>query len=251
MKRLIAFTLAIIICMGILSGCTLKKRLDAYGLYAKAAKDIKDSGGVEAECSLTMDMSILSVTVDMYVKMAGSDYYLKLSMPFLEEEMEMVCVDGYLYTDNGSTKVRTPAPSNDGKSDGILLMPEIAKEIFADVEVVEADDGSKSITSEIDQEVFNKLMAVFSDETGTDPLSEGMSLKNATLTMNFDKNDTVTGMKVSAEAGTSQQGIDFNFPLEVEYKFINLGEKPEISAPEDADDYVTMDSPADSDSSPA
>lgn len=226
MKRTLSLLLTAVI---LFSGCGLKKQLTAFGLYSKAASDISKAGGMEAECDITIDLGILASSLSMNLKQNGDNSEVVVYMAG-EEVSRSTTYDGVTYLSSNGTKTKSAAePSSSGT--GSSAIPKLAEELFDGVEIVNTDTG-KSLTVSIDSDTFSSLMESFS---GASP---DLSFDDAVLTMNFDENDSITGMELSANATMAISEISMDAVVTADYKFINLGKAPEISPPEDADKYI-------------
>ena len=225
MKRIIAIILAAAVAF---CGCGLKKQLTAFGLYSKSVSDIAKAGGMEAECDIKIDLGVISTEFTVHLKQNGENSETVMYMGG-EQVSRTVVFDGVSYVSSGGEKVKSPAePLSENVSSAV---PKLAEELFDGVEISETAEGS-SVTVDIDSEIFADMLG---EINGASP---ALDFDNAVLTMNYDKDDMITGMDLSADVEMSFSGVSMSAKMTADYDFINLGEAPEISPPDDANEYI-------------
>lgn len=234
MKRIIAVILVFTLALGTLSGCALKKQLTAFGLYSKAVNTIREAGGVEAECVAVMDLSLLSVEIDMNIKQNGENSEITVAMGG-EQVSKTTTVGGTVYVDAAGTKTRYPKPDAVGSGNEMSAIPKLAEDLFTDIEIVEDEDGGRALTVAIGSDVLASLF------DAADGAFDGASFENAALTMYFDPDDNIKSMHLDGDAVMEVMGFSMTVNMLVDYTFINLGTAPEINSPEDAEDYILID----------
>lgn len=234
MKRIIAVILAITLALGTLSGCALKKKLTAFGLYTKAVNTIREAGGVEADCVAVMDLSLLSVEIDMNIKQNGEDGEITVAMGG-EQVSKTTTVGGMVYVDAAGTKTRYPKPAFEGSGNEMSAIPKLAENLFTDIEIVEDENGGKALTVSIGSDVLASLF------DAADDAFEGLSFENAALTMYFDPDDNIESMHLDGDAVMEVMGFQMTVNMVVDYTFKNLGTAPEINVPENAEEYILVD----------
>lgn len=236
MKRIIAVILVITLALTALSGCALKKKLTAFGLYSKAVSTIRDAGGMEADCAMVMDLSLLSVEMNMNIKMNGDDSEITLSMGG-EQLTKTTTVGDTVYIEASGIKTCMPKEeSSHLTKDEISALPKLTEDMFNDIEIVEDENGGKALTVSIGGDTLSSVFESFSSEA-----LEGISFNDAEVTMYFNSDDEIESMHVDSNAEMSSMGLSMKMNIVIDYTFINLGTAPEINVPEDADEYVFVD----------
>lgn len=238
MKRIITIILTLSLVLGAFSGCALKKQLTAFGLYSKAVNTIRDAGGVEVECTAVMDITLLSVEMDMNIKQNGKNSEVTVSMGG-EQISKTAIVDGMVYVEANGMKICYPQPSEDkpGSAD-ISALPKLAEDLFNDVEIVEDENGGKALTVSVSGDTLASVLGSAAEAL------EGLQFDDAELTMYFNADDDIESMHMTGSAQMSAIGISMNVGMEIDYRFINLGTAPEITPPDDADEYTFDESMA-------
>lgn len=231
-KRLICAALIIAIMLG---GCGLGSKLTAFGLYSKAVSDIKKAGGLEAECVITADLGIASMETTMHMKQSG-DVSETVMYVGGEEVSRALTYEGYVYTltaDGSKTKEKV----DESKIEAVDGIPKLAEELFDGVEVIETETG-KAVTVSVGGDVLGDLMG------SADEMSS-IEFSDAVLTMNFNEDNEIQNMLMTADISVALPiagaEMSLDAKMTADYRFINLGEKPEIEVPGDLGEYVTAE----------
>lgn len=232
-KKILVLATALVLCLSLVS-CGLGNKLTAFGLYAKAAKNFAEAGGFEADATITMDMQIIKVSMDMNIKQNGKNSAIVVSMNG-EPISTAVTVDGVMYTDTAGYKVKSTPPVVDDEEKNNII-PDLAEALFENVEI-EEDGENKKITLNVDDEAIADLMKL----SGSADLLESASFKDAVMTMTFDKDDRLSEMYFAGTAEVSESGVTVSMGFEMTEKFKNVGSAPEVNIPEDADEYISTD----------
>lgn len=249
MKRIIAVIVSVTVLALSLSSCALFDAVTAYGLYSKAMKTIEEAGGYEADCTMVMGIELLGETLEiessMNMKQNGDDSAVVTDSYGIVTET--VLVDGVVYVNLSGVKTKYTVPEHDVNADGdesdvssdigIAELPDLAKEVFENIDVITNEDGTKAITLALDAESAKSLLGSMED---IEDLGEGeeIAFENIVLTMCFTEKNVLDTMSFSADIVASVMGITLDSSITAEYKFINFGTAPEISAPSDADSYI-------------
>lgn len=242
MKRIIAVILALTLVIGMFSGCALKKKLTAFGLYTKAVNTIREAGGVEADCAVVMDLSLLSVEIDMHIKQNGDDSEITVLMGG-EQVSKTTTVGNMVYSDTAGIKICYPKldledilnrddDDSEEDSESFSAIPKLAEDLFSNIEIIEAEDGSKALTIQIGADTISTLLGSVVDAI------DAVSFENAELTMFFNADDEITSMHLDGDAKMNISGFAMTVNMTVDYTFINLGIAPTVTVPEDAEDYL-------------
>ena len=238
-SRIFAVAAAVVIAAASLSGCSLGKKLTAFGLYSRAASKIANAGGFETDCDITFgmrDLEIASVTMKMNLKQNGSDSQYTLMQNGSPVSTTTV-IDRELYTDTAGVKLKYTLPEDAVSKNvsEISALPKLAEEVFDSVDVIEDESGGKSVTVNITGETAGQLLG---DLTGSG--FESLSFESADVTMNFNGENDLEGMTVTAKANVTVLGFTLGADMTADYRFLNFGEAPKIGPPEDAEDYLDM-----------
>ncbi len=249
MKRIIAITISAIILALSLCSCAFLESATAYGLYSNAMKTIEKAGGFEADCTMTMGIELLGemleIESDMNMKQNGENSAIVTDSYGIVTEI--VLVDGVVYASVGDAKIKYTVPEDDYSEEGeeedissdigIAELPDLAKEVFENIDIIVNDDGTKSITISLDAESAKSLLGSMDDIDGLED-GESVTFENVVLTMGFTEKNVLDTMSFSTDMVATVMGIDMTSKISAEYKFVNFGTAPEISAPADADNYI-------------
>lgn len=240
MKKFFSLTAAAVLLCISLAGCTLGKKLTAFGLYSRAAAKIAEAGGFEADCDVKMSIGDLDETTAMNINIKQNGKDIEMSLASGGQNISRTVIIGrdlYLET-AGDIKLKYALPESDtaaveSVADGL---PKLAEDVFESVDVAENDeDGTKSVTVNISGETAAEMFGSFG-QSGL----EGMSFDSAEITMYFNKNDDLDSMKATAVGKMTVLGFELGVGVDADYRFVNFGEAPVIELPEDADEYTDM-----------
>lgn len=249
MRRIIAIAVSAVILALSLCSCALLEAATAYGLYSKAMKTIEKAGGFEADCTITMGIELLGEMLEiessMNMKQNGDNSAVVTEAYGITTES--VLVDDVVYVNLSGVKTKYTVPESDASAEGeggdissdigVAELPDLAKEVFENIEVLVNDDGTKAITIALDAESAKSLLGSMEDIEGVEE-GESVAFENIVLTMGFTDKNVLDTMSFSADLVATVMGFDMTSKITAEYKFINFGTAPEISAPADADSYT-------------
>ncbi len=218
----------LLVCLALCS-CTFFNALTAYGLYSQAAKKLEKAGGYEADCVMTMSFDVLgeeiSTSIPMNVKQNGDDTQSTTEVSGEKIVSTRIGDTVYVEYDGAGVKYHVSEQSNEAV-DGILdnaELPQLSKDVFENIEVVKGEEGSKSISIELDGDTAKQLLGSFLGD------SEALTLDNIAFEMVFDKKNNIETMKITCLATIEVMGVSTSGEVSADYTFINFGEAPEIT----------------------
>ncbi len=224
----------VLLCITLLSSCGLGNKLTAFGLYSKAVSDIRSAGGVEAECEISMLTDLINVSMEMKIKISGRDSDISVYMDG-EEISRVITVGEDVYSMSFGEKKRSKRQDDENKPDiEASDITSLTEEMFEGIEIAE-DENGKSLGFELSGETLEKLMDDFGMGAGS--IQNMISFNSADITMYFTPENEISSMKVEADAKLNIL-LGMAAKMTADYKIVNLGETPEITAPEDAEEYV-------------
>ncbi len=237
MKKIIALTLAVIICLGLCS-CSLFQKIDAIYLYTKAAETLANAQSYEMICDMTMGMSFLGINMDMTfdidMKVAGEN--AQIAMKILEQDITVTMIDDIMYMDaiGQSVKYTVPEEEEETVTDDFVAaeLPEIGREILEATEVIENEDGTKALELTLSSEQAESLMGLAGD------MYANMKFDNIVLTLRFDEKNVISGMAMTGQYTASEEGIELGGEIVADYTFKNFGGEVEITIPNPVENYT-------------
>lgn len=244
MKKALTIALTFVIAATMLTGCLFQQKLTAFGLYSRYTKKVADAGGCEMDAEISLSIMGINVTAEMNVKTNGDN--LKMTYGIGGETQSTITIIGEdVYMDQLGEKYRTVMDKEAQKeafSNNSEALMGLIEESFEGVEVIENEDGTKSLTLSLDFETVLSLMGGKDELFGSlEDEDSSIDFTDSLLTMNFDENDDLSTMSLKCTMKMSQSGLSLSTDITAEYTIINLGTAPEVSAPEDADDYVFIE----------
>lgn len=234
-KRVAAFLAAAVMALS-LCGCELFARKTAYEIYSEAVNTMNEAGGFEADCKISVAMSVTSVdmSIDFNMNMQMNGENAKIYIDYVDDtEMVTSLFDGYTYLEIGD-EIKFKVKNEDDEfmaDEGIL--PTLTEEMLEEVELVENEDGSTSFTVEISYEDAESLLNL---------TEEGMEVvpDSIVLSMTFDENDVIKSMKLEFDVTMEEEGVAYTGTESVECEFINVGTAPEIKLNYSEDEYIDL-----------
>ncbi len=218
----------LLVCLALCS-CTFFNALTAYGLYSQASKKLEKAGGYEADCVMTMSFDILgeeiSTSIPMNIKQNGDDTQSTTEVSGENVVSTRIGDTVYVEYDGAGIKYHV-SEQNDESADEILgnaELPQLSKEVFENIEIVKGENGSKSISIELDGDTAKQLLGSFLGD------SEALTLDNIVFEMVFDKKNNIETMKITCLATIEVMGVSTSGEVSADYTFINFGEAPEIT----------------------
>ncbi len=242
MKKILALVTVLALAVS-LSSCALFEKVTAYSLYAKAMKTIEKAGGYEADCTMAMAMDFLGeeieIAYDMNVKQNGDD--MKMFMELEGVTTETTFIDDVVYMSVSGQKIKYTVSSEElgeklADSLGSAELPDLAEDFFENIDVIESEDGTKTVTLALDNDTAKEIMGIVGDQS--EELGGTVGLENIFFTMTFTKENVLDKMTLDCDMTITTMGISMSVHMAVDYVFVNFGTAPEVSIPEDADSYV-------------
>lgn len=234
-KKAAAFLMAAVMALS-LSGCELFARKTAYEIYSEAVNTMNEAGGFEADCKISVAMSVASMDMsfDFKVNIQMNDDDVKISLDYLNDtEVVTAMVDGYTYLELGDIKFKTQTEDGDEPIDNEGILPTLTEEMLEEVELVENEDGSTSFTVEISYEDAENLLNL--TEEGMEVVPDSIM-----LSMTFDENDVIKSMKLEFDVTMEEEGVAYTGTESVECEFVNVGTAPEIKLNYSEDEYIDL-----------
>ena len=238
MKRVFVAAFVMIICLGILSGCSAGKTFSAYEMYEQSVKVINEAGGFKAESSVEFlyPASGYSYTVSSGADVNGDNWYLRLYESDIDWQLDMYVVDGIMYLTDGYDKIRFKAGEGERAPAIEEYLPELTYELLENVEVEKNDDG---FFFAIEPTVYI-LKAAFDGEL-SEFVNNEYVFANSVMTFSFDKNGIITGILYSGEVIGDFSIDETTINISAECVFTDAGTAPDVSAPADAAEYETLE----------
>ena len=193
MKRSKSFLFAVLFLVIVLifAGCSApkgSKELTAYELVKSAVDKNIALESSEIEMGLKMSMSIMGISLDVpinyNIKTAKENGYTKASavmnMDLMGESLNTnIYVDNdYIYlSDSSGEKMKLPVSNTLASEYNVSkiveqMMKELPEDILKDVQIVNNNNGSKTVNVEISEEKFNEIFREYTNSAFSSVLSE-------------------------------------------------------------------------------
>lgn len=257
MKKIISLILALSLMCCVLSACggQTPQQLVSAAMEKTTALDAMDA---VMEMSVSMEMNDLSMTVPMTYEIQATDMQsdnpkmligltMKLDIAGFatDVDMDIYSADGWAYIASNGSGYKVKATAMEGQlgadASTDMIMQMLPEELLKDAESQKNDDGSQTVTVNIDGETFSKLyeelINSLNSTTGTSVTSLTISDAVVKITvkdgyvsvydMDFTMNMDVAGTAVKADASAS-----------VTYK--NPGKDVTITPPAGYEDFPEM-----------
>lgn len=212
---------------------------------AQAAK----KGDVTVKIGSNMVVGEVSMDIPMEIIMQydftdDTNPLLAMDMSFTMEgkgvSIKTYYKDGYRYLSTFAGNTKSPMQADEMRNEstaGKIL--DLAKVAVDTAEITENDDGSLSITMNVDGEQHSEAILATFDATIED-LLEGTDIKayDSVINMEIDKDGKITKTKISFDISmvTEEGNVYLDYIIEIDYKTIT--DDFTVVFPDDLDTYV-------------
>ncbi|MCD7770849.1 MAG: hypothetical protein LUH23_01980 [Oscillospiraceae bacterium] len=226
--RIFKRTISVILVMTLvlsLSGCSLFDTLTAYGLYSRAVSKLAKAGGYNADCVMSITFDILgeSLTSETVMNIKENSSGTQVITEMDDYTITTTYIDDKVYVEYSDTLIYyTVTDSDSTASIGDANLPELAKDIFDNINVVKNDDGTKQIAIVLESEDAESILGSFVSDL------EDLTFDDIIYVMIFDKNNDLSAMTLSCSASIDVLGYTMTGYVTAEYTFIDFGTAPEF-----------------------
>lgn len=264
MKKLtaVALTLVMLVSVFALTSC---EKVTAYSLVTDAVAKTNALDSFEADMNIAMGMSVMGVTMevpmDYNIKAAG----LKGENPVSFSTIDMslmgatMTTESYMEGDwcyisvsgqNMKVKVGEDSEEYDGYANIESAIKGLPEEVLSEVEIVENEGGTKTVSVAIEDDKFAEIYKDFIDSmaasaTETNDSISDISITNATVEITVDENGYVSVYKMAFDMNidveTSGIVVGTEASVEMEITFKNPGTAVTITPPEGYQDFPEVD----------
>ncbi|MCD7846782.1 MAG: hypothetical protein LUG49_01935 [Oscillospiraceae bacterium] len=232
-KRVLSVILAVTVAMCLCS-CSLFDTLTAYGLYSRAVTKLAKAGGYDADCVMTISFDILGETLstDTVMNIKENSTGTQIVTEMDGEEITSTYIDDKVYVEYGDTLVYYTVTDSDAtESIGDANLPELAKEIFENINVVKNDDGTKQIAIVLESEDAGSILSSFVTDL------DDLTFDDIIYIMIFDKNNDLYMMSLNCSASIDVLGYTMTGYVTAEYTFNDFGTAPEFELGHDESEF--------------
>ncbi len=233
-KKTLSVLLAVTLTFA-LSGCSFSDTLTAYGLYSRAVTKLAKAGGYNADCVMTITFDILgeSITTETVMNIKENSAGTQVETDMDGETIISTYIDDIVYVEYGDTLAYyTVTDSGATESIGDASLPEFAKDIFDNINVVKNDDGTKQIAIVLESENAESILGSFVSDL------DDLTFDDIIYMMFFDKNNDLYMMTLTCSASMDVLGYTMTGYVTAEYSFINFGTAPEFDLGHDESEYA-------------
>lgn len=249
MKKIIALTLAIVMCCVIFAACGDKKTgAISYQDFEKAMEKTQALEDISAK--LDMDIEIftegmsMEVPMEMIVKIKDAKSEnpvvyvdLKMTMMGVDVAMEMYQEDGWGYyvSEGEKYKVNLEEEVNIEYTHNLdNLMQKLPEEIMKNADIESGKDGSATLTVELGEEDFKEIFGSYMEDLGYG--TEGATIKGASVTMKA-KDGYLTSYEMNMEMEMTVEGVVAQAAANITATYDKPGKGVEITPPEGYKDF--------------
>lgn len=261
-KRLFALFLAM--CLSVvgvlLSSC--QREPTAEELLNKASEKTAALESYSAVMDMKINMNIMGIsmdvpmTVDMKVKnlQPNPTVLAKYNMSMFGQDiaMDLYMEDGWMYlsmqgtdfTEGQQYKTNYDEVMDEYDFTGDMqdLMQDIPEDLLADVVPVKNDDGSRTVTVSIPDDVFDEVFTDLIAEMGEVSGAVGdVAIKDAVMEATVLKSGYYSDYKVEFTMTMNVSGMETDCSASVSVHFNDPGTKVEVTPPEGYQDYPELE----------
>ena len=237
MRRLFAVTFAVVICLGMLTACS-GKSYTAFELYERSANAINEAGGFKAETDISVEAPDVdySSADSSKVEVNGDNWHLDWYESYIDWHIGMWVVDGMMYLADDYDKAVFAAGEEETAPPISDYLPDLTPELLEGVEVLKTQDGygfSIEPTDEILRAAFEGMLKEFVGDECVREVSE--------MTFTFNTEGIIESIEYSGRISGEILVGETTATVFAKCVFIDAGTAPEVTAPEDAEEYILVE----------
>ncbi|MCI9449167.1 MAG: hypothetical protein HFE30_02790 [Clostridiales bacterium] len=250
MKRIISLALAGVLSLALFSSCGQKApTLEELNSAVKKTEALE---GTDTDVTMNMKMSISGMTIDSdfsgNVKVAKEDGKLVKFLSNITATMgtessttSMYYADGYTYTDYAGMKTKTETSEIEALSSAAVEIPDfdLNDETVTDFSSEAVDGEYKCTVSLNTDKIKDKLGELLGEYTNSEAdSSDNLNFSSASGYYIIDKNGYCSEYNFKFDMKMSDESLgEYSAAIDMTAKYNNIGEKVEITAPADLDEY--------------
>lgn len=252
-KRMVSLLLVVCLMATVVlfTGCESAESL-VKGAIAKTS--MLDSYEAEIEMQLDMEASGMTMSIPMTIGMKVKDAHgdnpiisANTAISMLGQSIEMdVYSDGewiYLVSEGEGYKVSAEnGDEYDYTGDVDDMIQNIPEDLLKDAEIVKNDDGSKSVTVALPDEVFAEVYKEFVDsmnETATGSEVEDIEISDAVVSITV-KDGYISVYDISFEMNMTVVSLETSMDVKATITFKNPGQDVPVTPPDGYKDFEEM-----------
>ena len=190
------------------------------------------------DLDMDISMKFIGTSVDILVNSKlitkeGIPTAMSTTTSFMEQDILMSYVDGYIYMDAEGMKLKGAATVEQYMEYGDM---DFSLDENMVLEVVKLEDGSYNV--ELNSETANDFPGFVEGSLGEIDSSE---IKDITYNVKINDNGYVSDFKIVMDLSASVEGTSYDINTAIDCKYNNIGQAFEIAAPSDADSYEEVD----------
>lgn len=249
MKRIISLVLAGVLSLALLSSCGQKA--PTLEDLSSAVKKTEALASSDIDVSMKMKMDLMGTTIDSdfegNVKISKEDdkpvMLSSMTTKMGAESSTVVSyyADGYMYMDYAGMKTKTATSEIEALSSAAVEIPDfdLNDETVKEFTTESVDGGYKcnlSLDSDKIKDVLGNILGSLSGAEYED--SEGLDISAVSGYYVLDKNGYCSEYNFKFDMKMSAESLgEYSASIDMTAKYNNIGEKVEITAPADLDEY--------------
>lgn len=249
MKRIISLVLAGVLSLALLSSCGQKA--PTLESLSEAIEKTEALASSDIDVSMNMKIGMMGTTIDSGLegnikvsKEGDKTVFLSSLTTKMGEESSTTATyyaDGYMYTDKAGMKIKSESSEEEALKDASVEIPEfeLNDETVKEFTTESVDGGYKCNLSFNFDKIKDSLGDILGGFSGTeDEDSEELINSSVSAYYVIDKNGYCSEYNVKFDATESDETYgESSVSIDMTAKYNNIGEKVEITAPADLDEY--------------
>lgn len=226
--------------------------VDKANLYAEycALSEQSNSDSVDMTMNMDMTMSMGETEVPMTIEMnekvrlleAGMEMAVAMNMNVMGQDVttETYLIDGILYTNDGTNKVKVPYTTPDDLLDMTALTSSESSPLYAVQSIAKEEaDGVTTYTLTMSGNLLTSMTETIVGMVGQTQDLSGMTMGDVAMSVSFE-NDVMTGMAMTMTMSLTADGQTVDYAISLDAVVNAMGDDVVIEFPEDLDTYVEM-----------
>jgi hypothetical protein len=257
-KRVFALCLSVILILSALM-LTSCERVTAYALVSGAMKKTQALDSMDADVTMKMSVDVMGISTEVpmtfHVKAAG----LKTDKPIMAADMTMSMMgfdmttnlysEGeYFYVtsmgENMKMKIGELTEDYDVMGDIADTVKELPEDLLKDVEAVNNDDGTKTVSVTIPDDAFASIYKELLESTGESAAGGSeitdVAVSNAKADITVSKEGYIAVYKLAFDMSMTVDGEQATSKMDMTVNYKNPGTAVTVTAPEGYQDFEEL-----------
>ena len=267
----IAFIIMLLVVALVFAGCTSpkgSKELTAYELVKSAVEKNAALDSSEMNIEMNLKMSIMGMSMDVpttYNVKCAKENGSAVSSAVMEMSVMGKSLTNKIYIEGDNIYIRMEdddepikyrlsitdelAPSYNVSELTEEIIKTLPEDILKDIQIVNGENGVRTVTAEISEEKFNELFKEYTDRVLNDTVAElsentdtELKVSNAKADITINKDGYITDYNLAFDMNMklSIEGVEMDLAATCDStcSYVDPGSKVTVEKPDDLEEYI-------------